>query len=245
MKDQAYASCHAQASRCYGCGVPFCQTGSESDGKPFGCPLKNLIPEWNAMLAGGNVEEAVRRLLKTNCFPEITGRVCPAFCQQVCIHRETDKKPVQNRATELFLAEYAFANGMITAERPALRSGNALAIIGSGPMGLAAAHYLSARGHDVTVYEKEAAPGGGLLTKISRKKLPESVINRRLSLLEAQGVQFITNETVDAEALQGRYDLVVDCAAEKANPFIASALAAGKQAAVDAECALLGYTNLL
>lgn len=245
MADQSFKEIQQEAQRCYGCGVPFCQTGETIDGKVFGCPLHNLIPEWNHMLASGHIDEAVNRLLKSNCFPEITGRVCPAFCQQVCIHRDVDKKPIQNRATERFLAEYAFEHALIKPLIAPIHSGYSIGIIGSGPMGLAAAHYLSARGHTVTIYEKEAILGGGLRTRVSQKKLPSAIIDRRLALLEEQGVQFHTNESVDEEALQGRYTLTINAAVEKQNPYVAFAIQAGKQAAADAERMLLGYTNLL
>ena len=104
MNDLNFLKHQTEAQRCYGCGVPFCQTGTVIDGKQFGCPLHNLIPEWNHMLGNGNLQQAVSRLLQTNCFPEITGRICPAFCQQVCLHKEVDT-PVQTRANEIFLAE--------------------------------------------------------------------------------------------------------------------------------------------
>lgn len=244
MNDLNFLKHQTEAQRCYGCGVPFCQTGTVIDGKQFGCPLHNLIPEWNHMLGNGNLQQAVSRLLQTNCFPEITGRICPAFCQQVCLHKEVDT-PVQTRANELFLAEYAFEKGLIAPLIPTLYSDCTIAIIGAGPMGLAAAHYLSARGHTVTVYDKAAAPGGQLLTNVSEKRLPRDILARRIALLEAQGVEFRTNEEVDEESLKTFYDGVVNCTHGQPRPSVALAIAAGTKAAADAEKALIGYTNLL
>lgn len=168
MNDQTLEQRKTQAGRCYNCGVPFCQTGCTLGGKPFGCPLHNLIPEWNDMLRKGNAAHALSRLLKVNCFPEFTGRVCPAFCQRACIRSEVDGA-VTIRENELFLAEYGFEKGIIVPAEPKVRSGWTVAVIGSGPMGLTAAHLLSSRGHSVTVFEQEAEPGGQLISAIPKR----------------------------------------------------------------------------
>ena len=243
MNDQTLEQRKTQAGRCYNCGVPFCQTGCTLGGKPFGCPLHNLIPEWNDMLRKGNAAHALSRLLKVNCFPEFTGRVCPAFCQRACIRSEVDGA-VTIRENELFLAEYGFEKGIIVPAEPKVRSGWTVAVIGSGPMGLTAAHLLSSRGHSVTVFEREAEPGGQLISAIPETRLPRDVVSRRIHLLEQQGVFFRTGETVEPEVLSAAYDSVIPCTGGKQNPFVAHAIAAGKRAAAQAELSLMGYTNL-
>lgn len=244
MDRQITEQCIAQAQRCYNCGVPFCQTGCVIDGKPFGCPLHNLIPEWNDMLRKGNAAHALSRLLKVNCFPEFTGRVCPAFCQRACVRAELDGA-VAIKDNELFLAEYGFENGLIVPAAPKKRSGLTVAIIGSGPMGLAAAQLLSARGHGVVVFEKNSEPGGELISKRLEKRLPRAVVARRTALLERQGVEFKCSVEAEAEKLKREYDAVLPCLGGKQNPFVAHAIAAGKRAAAEAELALMGYTNLV
>ena len=191
----------------------------------------------------GNAAHALSRLLKVNCFPEFTGRVCPAFCQRACIHSEVDGA-VTIRENELFLAEYGFEKGIIVPAEPKVRSGWTVAVIGSGPMGLTAAHLLSSRGHSVTVFEREAEPGGQLISAIPETRLPRDVVSRRIHLLEQQGVVFRTGETVEPEALSAAYDSVIPCTGGKQNPFVAHAIAAGKRAAAQAELSLMGYTNL-
>ena len=137
------------------CGVPFCQS-------VFGCPLRNLIPEWNEEVFSGNVRHGVARLLKTNNFPEFTGRVCPALCENACVCGIHDD-PVTVRENELYMIEAAWKAGFLKPEEPAVRSGKKVAVVGSGPSGLAAADQLNRRGHLVTVYERDPLPGGLLM----------------------------------------------------------------------------------
>ena len=243
MNDQTLEQRKAQAGRCYNCGVPFCQSGCMLDGKPYGCPLHNLIPEWNDMLRKGNAAHALSRLLKVNCFPEFTGRVCPGFCQRACVRSSVDGA-VAIRENELFLAEYGFEKGLIVPAEPKARSGCTVAVIGSGPMGLTAAHLLSSRGHSVTVFEQEAEPGGQLISTIPETRLPRDIVHRRIHLLEQQGVVFRTGEAVETESIAAAYDNVIPCTGGKQNPFVAFAIAAGKRAAAQAELSLMGYTNL-
>ncbi|MGM9578136.1 MAG: FAD-dependent oxidoreductase, partial [Evtepia sp.] len=159
-----------QSGRCMDCGVPFCQAGIQWEGERLGCPLHNLIPEWNEMLWMGNLAHALSRLLKTNPFPEFTGRVCPAFCERACLCGRVGE-PVTVRDNELAIIEYAFQNGLIQARPPQRRSGLRVGIVGSGPAGLAAAHFLNRRGHSVTVLERDPQPGGLLTYGIPSMKL--------------------------------------------------------------------------
>ncbi|NCB51223.1 MAG: FAD-dependent oxidoreductase [Clostridia bacterium] len=239
-----------QAGRCMKCGVPFCQAGIEFDGKRLGCPLHNLIPEWNDMLRKGNRSHALSRLLKTNCFPEFTGRVCPAFCQRSCV-LGINGDPVTIRANELDIIEYGFENGLMVPQPPSVRSGKTVAIIGSGPAGLTAAYYLNRRGHLVTVYERSPEPGGLLLNGIPDEKLPKQVVRRRTSLLEQEGIVFRTGEDVgkgtDPGKLEAKYDCVVRCVGkeDKKKPsLVVLAIAEGKQKAADTDHSLMGYTNI-
>ena len=140
-----------QAARCMNCGVPYCQSGIRLSGMVTGCPLHNLIPEWNDHIYRGNEEHALRRLLKRNPFPEFTGRVCPALCEKACING-FDGDPVTIRDNERFLIEYGFEHGKMEPVIPPVRSGKSVAVVGSGPAGLAAAHRLNQRGHQVTVF---------------------------------------------------------------------------------------------
>ena len=190
----------AQASRCMNCGVPFCQSD-------FGCPLHNLIPEWNDLLFRGQEEEALRRLLRTAPFPEFTGHVCPALCEKAC---NLADDAVTNRDNELYLIETGFAKGWIRPRIPAQRSGKQVAVIGSGPSGLAAADLLNQLGHEVTVMEKEDRPGGLLMYGIPNMKLPKEIVQRRIRLMEAEGVRFQLNTEAIPEELQG-YDAVLLC----------------------------------
>ena len=190
----------AQASRCMNCGVPFCQSD-------FGCPLHNLIPEWNDLLYRGQEKEALTRLLRTAPFPEFTGHVCPALCEKAC-NLESDA--TTNKDNELYLIETGFANGWIQPRIPAKRSGKRAAVIGSGPSGLAAADLLNQLGHEVTVIEKADRPGGLLMYGIPNMKLPKGVVERRIRLMEAEGIRFELNTEAVPEELQG-YDAVLLC----------------------------------
>ena len=164
-----------QASRCMNCGVPFCQSS-------FGCPLHNLIPEWNDLLCRGLEREALERLLQTAPFPEFTGRVCPALCEKAC---NLGDEGVTNRDNELYLIEKGFEQGWIHRRVPAQRSGKYIAVIGSGPSGLAAADLLNRLGHHVTVIERAEKPGGLLMYGIPNMKLPKEIVERRIRLMEA------------------------------------------------------------
>lgn len=148
------------------------------------------------------------------------------------------------RENELFLAEYGFEKGLIVPAEPKVRSGCTVAVIGSGPMGLTAAHLLSSRGHSVTVFEQETEPGGQLISTIPETRLPRDIVHRRIHLLEQQGVVFRTGEAVETESIAAAYDNVIPCTGGKQNPFVAFAIAAGKRAAAQAELSLMGYTNL-
>ena len=190
-----------QAARCMNCGVPYCQSN-------YGCPLHNLIPEWNDLLYRGEVEEAIRRLTKTASFPEFTGRVCPALCEKACML--ADHGSVTTRDDELYLIEEGFRRGLIQPRIPAVRTGKRVAVVGSGPSGLAAADYLNRRGHSVTVIERADRPGGLLQYGIPNMKLPKEVVSRRIRLMEAEGVTFLLNTEADAQTIAG-YDAVVLC----------------------------------
>ena len=151
-----------QGARCMNCGVPFCQSAISIKGTVSGCPLHNLIPEWNDEIYRGNEKQALARLLKTNCFPEFTGRVCPALCEKACVCGLNDD-PVTIKDNELYVIETAFKNGLIKANLPSFRTGKKVAVIGSGPAGLTVAYQLNQKGHEVTVYEKEDRLGGLLM----------------------------------------------------------------------------------
>ena len=203
-----------QAARCMNCGVPFCQSGVRLNGMFTGCPLHNLIPEWNDMLYLGNVRHALDRLLKTNCFPEFTGRVCPALCEAACTCG-LNGESVSVHDNELAIIEEAFQKGWIQPNPPRVRSGRRVAIVGSGPSGLAAAWMLNRRGHSITVYERNDRPGGLLMYGIPNMKLDKRVVARRIQLMEAEGIRFVTNAevgtTVDADSLKREYDAVLLC----------------------------------
>ncbi|MDE5569979.1 MAG: glutamate synthase subunit beta, partial [Ruminococcus sp.] len=185
----------SQAARCMDCGVPFCQNGKMMCGMISGCPLNNLIPEWNDLLYHNHKEQALQRLLMTNNFPEFTSRVCPALCEKACTCG-LNGEPVTVKENENAIIEYGFTNGLIKPEIPKVRSGKKIAVVGSGPAGLAAADTLNKRGHLVTVYEREDRIGGLLMYGIPNMKLEKSVINRRVEIMKAEGVQFVTNADV-------------------------------------------------
>lgn len=178
-----------QAGRCMDCGVPFCQAGIVLNAKPIGCPLHNLIPEWNDCLWNNSPEEALERLLLTNCFPEFTGYVCPAPCERACECVKIGQAVTIN-ANERYIIERAFEQGLMQPRVPRRRSGKRIAVVGSGPAGLTAATLLNQRGHSVTVYERDATPGGLLVYGIPNMKLPKSIVARRIELLEAEGIVF-------------------------------------------------------
>lgn len=201
-----------QGARCMDCGVPFCQAGVLIKGMTSGCPLNNLIPEWNDLLYTGNWRRAYSRLQSTNCFPEFTGRVCPALCEAACtcnLHGEA----VTTKANEMAIIENAFEEGMVTPEIPEVRTGKSVAIVGSGPAGLAAAQMLNRRGHQVTVFERSDRVGGLLMYGIPNMKLEKHVIDRRVNLMKQEGVEFVTNTNVggdySAETLLNEFDSVI------------------------------------
>lgn len=201
-----------QASRCMDCGVPFCQAGKPIKGMVSGCPLNNLIPEWNHLLFMNNWKAAFERLQKTNCFPEFTGRVCPALCEAACTCG-LNGDPVTCRANELAIIENAYEKGYIKPMPPKVRTNKSVAVVGSGPSGLATAFMLNRRGHNVTVYERSDRIGGLLMYGIPNMKLEKRFVERRVQLMKDEGVKFVTNanvgENYDAKALMKEYDCVV------------------------------------
>ncbi len=209
-----------QAARCMDCGVPFCQSGIALGGGFTGCPLHNMAPEWNDLIYHGNFEEAYKRLRKTNNFPEFTGRVCPALCEAACtcgLHGD----PVTVRENELFVVEKAYEAGIVKPQPPTVRTGKRVAIVGSGPAGLAAADQLNRRGHTVTVFERADRVGGLLMYGIPNMKLEKSVIDRRIRIMQDEGVAFKTGadvgRDVPAGGLTSVFDAVILCCGAK-NP---------------------------
>ena len=159
-----------QGARCMACGVPFCQAGVMIGGMASGCPLNNLVPEWNDLVYLGNWEEAYKRLMKTHCFPEFTSRVCPALCEAACTCN-INGEPVCSKENERAIIENAYATGLVKPCPPQVRTGKRVAVVGSGPSGLAAAQQLNKRGHQVTVYERNDRIGGLLRYGIPNMKL--------------------------------------------------------------------------
>ena len=208
----------AQAARCMNCGVPFCQCGENFGGMFSGCPLHNMIPEWNDEIYNGNWRQALNRLLKTSNFPEFTGRVCPALCEAACTCGMNGPS-VTVHDNELAIVEEGWKQGWITPRAIPVRSGKQVAVIGSGPSGLAVADQLNHRGHSVTVFEREDAPGGLLMYGIPNMKLDKKVVARRIRLMEEEGVTFRTQcdvgRDVDAQEILNQFDAVVLCCGSK------------------------------
>lgn len=186
-----------QAARCMECGVPFCQSGMEIMGMTSGCPLNNLVPEWNDLVYTGNLEQAFNRLKKTNNFPEFTARVCPALCEAACTCG-LNGDPVSVKENEYSIIENAYELGYAKTNPPKVRTGKSVAIIGSGPSGLAAADQLNRRGHKVTVFERSDRLGGLLMYGIPNMKLEKHVIERKIKIMKEEGIEFITNADVGA-----------------------------------------------
>ncbi len=204
-----------QAARCMDCGVPFCHTGKLVSGMATGCPIHNLIPEWNDLVYRGLWREALERLLKTNNFPEFTGRVCPAPCEGSCV-LGINNPPVAIKTIEAALADEGWEQGWIAPIAPANRTGKRVVVIGSGPAGLAAAAQLNAAGHSVTVLERDSRPGGLLMYGIPNMKLDkQDVVLRRIELMEKEGIKFVCNahvgENVEAQLLRKDFDAIVLC----------------------------------
>jgi glutamate synthase (NADPH) small chain len=179
-----------QGARCMDCGVPFCQTGSEIHGKTLGCPVYNLIPEWNDLVYRGKWKDALHRLHKTNNFPEFTGRVCPAPCEGSCVLGITHPS-VAIKSIEQAIIDKGFEEGWVVAQPPEKRTGKTIGVVGSGPAGLAAAAQLNKAGHKVTVYERADRIGGLLTYGIPNMKLDKSVVQRRVDLLAEEGLNLL------------------------------------------------------
>lgn len=203
-----------QASRCMDCAVPFCQNGHSLAGMTTGCPIYNLIPEWNELVYQGNWKEAYERLSRTNPFPEFTGRACPAPCEGGCV-AALFEDAVTIKNIERAIIDKAFENGWVRPQPPSFRTGKHVAIIGSGPAGLTCATELNRKGHLVTVYERDDRIGGLLTYGIPKMKIEQSVVDRRIHLMEEEGVRFITNVEVgtqfSVEKLHLDYDAIILC----------------------------------
>lgn len=201
-----------QGARCMECGVPFCQAGMNICGMTSGCPLHNLVPEWNDLVYTGNWEQAYNRLKKTNSFPEFTSRVCPALCEAACTCG-LNGDPVATKENEYAIIENAYKEGYAAAQPPKVRTGKTVAVVGSGPSGLAVADQLNKRGHSVTVFERSDRVGGLLMYGIPNMKLEKHVIDRKIKIMEEEGVKFVTNanigKDVKASKLLAEFDRVV------------------------------------
>jgi len=212
-----------QASRCMNCGVPFCQSAMKVNNRNVGCPLSNLIPEWNHLIYLGLFEEAYKRLEKTAPFPEFTGNVCPALCE-ACCSCSINNESVSIRANELFLIENAFENGWIKPKKDIKRNNVKVAVIGSGPSGLSAAKRLNDNGFSVTVYEKNDRFGGLLMYGIPNMKIEKRIIERRINLLKEEGITFINNTKIGVDVtmdeLNEKYDeIIFACGTSLARPL--------------------------
>jgi glutamate synthase (NADPH/NADH) small chain len=209
----------AQAARCMDCGTPFCHSGVIYDGAVSGCPINNLIPEWNDLVYRGLWLEALRRLRLTNNFPEFTGRVCPAPCEGACTVGSIPLPPVAIKHNEVSIIDRGWEEGWIEPSLPSIRTGKRVAVIGSGPAGLACADQLNQAGHEVTVYERADRVGGILTYGIPNMKLDKKIVARRVDLMAAEGVRFVTGvevgavgkkgPTLSAQELRAKHDAVV------------------------------------
>jgi glutamate synthase (NADPH/NADH) small chain len=196
-----------QGARCMDCGIPFCNG-------PTGCPLGNIIPEWNDLVYKDRWRDALAMLFKTNNFPEFTGRICPAPCEEACV-LGINEKPVTIKNIEVSIIEHAYEQGWVKPEPPEVRTGKKVAVVGSGPAGLAAAAQLNKAGHHVTVFERADRIGGLLMYGIPEFKLEKKFVDRRVNLMKAEGVKFITNanvgENVKVDDLRRDFDAIVLC----------------------------------
>ncbi|MCE0739885.1 glutamate synthase small subunit [Bacillus inaquosorum] len=203
-----------QGARCMDCGTPFCQIGADINGFTSGCPIYNLIPEWNDLVYRGRWKEALERLLKTNNFPEFTGRVCPAPCEGSCTLAISDPA-VSIKNIERTIIDKGFENGWIQPRIPKKRTGKKVAIVGSGPAGLASADQLNQAGHSVTVFERSDRAGGLLTYGIPNMKLEKGIVERRVKLLTQEGIDFVTNTEIGvditADELKEQFDAVILC----------------------------------
>jgi glutamate synthase (NADPH/NADH) small chain len=211
---QPEAKLREQGARCMDCGVPFCHTGTLLAGMASGCPINNLIPEWNDLVYRGLWQDAIERLHKTNNFPEFTGRVCPAPCEGSCV-LGINELPVTIKNLESSIADHAWEHGWIKPEAPPKRTGKKVAVVGSGPAGLSAAAQLNRAGHSVTVFERDDRAGGLLMYGIPNMKLDKALVQRRVDLLAAEGVVFKTGveigKTIPAADLVKNFDAVALC----------------------------------
>src|SRR3954454_2150323 len=194
-----------QGARCMDCGVPFCNNG---------CPLGNIIPEWNDLVYRGRWRDAIDMLHKTNNFPEFTGRICPAPCEEACV-LGINEKPVTIKNIEYEIIEHAWNNGWVKPNPPAVRTGKTVAVIGSGPAGLGCAAQLNKAGHTVTVFERSDRVGGLLTYGIPEFKLEKQIVDRRVKIMEAEGIKFVTSanvgQNVKVETLRRDFDAIVLC----------------------------------
>ncbi len=203
-----------QGARCMDCGVPFCHTGIILEGMTSGCPVNNLIPEWNDLVYRGLWREALERLHKTNNFPEFTGRICPAPCEAACV-LGINEPPVTIKAIECAIIDKGFEEGWVVPEPPPVRTGKKVAVVGSGPAGLACAAQLNKAGHWVTVFERDDRIGGLLMYGIPNPHLDKKVVQRRINLMVEEGVEFVTGIEVGknypSDMLLKEFDAVVLC----------------------------------
>ncbi len=203
-----------QGARCMDCGVPFCHTGIILGGMTSGCPINNLIPEWNDLVYRGLWREALERLHKTNNFPEFTGRICPAPCEAACV-LGINEPPVTIKSVECAIIDKGFEEGWVVPEPPAKRTGKKVAVVGSGPAGLACAAQLNKAGHWVTVFERDDRVGGLLMYGIPNPHLDKKVVQRRIDLMAEEGVEFVTSVEVGKDYPAGRlleeFNAVVLC----------------------------------
>jgi glutamate synthase (NADPH/NADH) small chain len=210
----AESTLREQGGRCMDCGIPFCHTGELLNGAASGCPLNNLIPDWNDLVSRGKWKAALDLLHKTNNFPEFTGRVCPAPCEGSCV-LGVNGEPVTIKSIECAIVDHAFNNGWIVPRPPGHRTGRQVAIVGSGPAGLACAAELNKAGHSVTVFERADRIGGLLMYGIPNMKLDKVIVQRRVDLLAAEGIDFLTNTEVGSDyptdRLLQEFDAVVLC----------------------------------